>query len=350
MTATNVPLVHDEALLIGRKGNVGEVRLVSGGCWPIDTTYYISVPEQLDARYLMHYLRHLDLKRLDSSTATPSLRRQDLEAQALRFPALPEQRRIVDILEDHLSHLEKGDRELKSAADRTTALLRASLDRLFGQDLSTTLGELVSDISAGKSFGSANAPASDGEWGIIKVSAMTWGAFDATQNKAVPATRVDPRFEIISGDLLVSRANTSEYVGASVLVGQVRRRLLLSDKSLRIAPKPGVSSEWLWRVLQAPSSRQQISSLATGTKDSMRNISQASLREIRVPSADIEAQRVAILEFAGVETAHRQLLKSISAQTSRSAALRRGVLAAAFEGKLTGRRTDTEVIEELAEA
>lgn len=265
-------------------------------------------------------------------------------------PPIAEQRRVVEILGDHLSHLGVGDEALQTAASRLAALQRASLDRHFGQHLTTTLGDLVSDISAGKSFGSSNAPAREDEWGIIKVSAMTWGAFDANQNKAVSAERVDPRYEICAGDLLVSRANTSEYVGASVLVRQVRPRLLLSDKSLRVTPKPDVCPEWLWRALQAPSARRQISSLATGTKDSMRNISQASLRAVRLPSVNLDAQEAALRGFSEIETETTRLTQSISRQQARSTRLRRALLAAAFEGKLTGRHTDQEVIEELAEA
>ncbi len=254
-----------------------------------------------------------------------------------------------EVLEEHLSHLDAAEADLESVSLRLAALQRASLDRLFGHEISTTLGELVSDISAGKSFGSATAAAGDSEWGIIKVSAMTWGTFDASQNKAVAGDRVDPRFEIRPGDLLVSRANTSEYVGASVLVGEVRPRLLLSDKSLRVTPRSGVNVEWLWRALQAPSARQQISSLATGTKDSMRNISQLSLRAVRLPSADPAAQQAALDDFANIERSAARLSRAISTQATRAVSLKRTVLAAAFEGKLTGRHTDDDVIQELAD-
>ncbi|WP_205876828.1 restriction endonuclease subunit S [Mycobacterium camsae] len=153
------------------------------------------------------------------------------------------------------------------------------------------LGDLIEDITAGKSFGASNAPAEEGHWGIIKVSAMTWGKFKPEENKAVPAELADPRFEIREGDLLVSRANTAEYVGASVLVRAVRPKLLLSDKSLRLTPKSSVHPEWLWYTLQAPAVRSQIRELATGTKDSMRNISQSALRTIRILIPPLDEQR-----------------------------------------------------------
>jgi type I restriction enzyme S subunit len=267
------------------------------------------------------------------------------------IPPVAEQQRIVDILEDHFSRLDAAMASLATAKTRVRALERSALDLHFGSDSdSVPLDELVADISAGKSFGSSNAPAEPGEWGIIKVSAMTWGEFRPEENKAVSAERVDLRFEIRPGDLLVSRANTSEYVGASVLVESVRPKLLLSDKSLRLTPRRGVRVEWLWRALQAPSARRQISALATGTKDSMRNISQASLRRVLLPKSDLDEQVKAMAGFIQIKSAIDRMRTELAFQERRSAALRRSILAAAFSGQLSGRNSDFARVADLASA
>lgn len=135
-------------------------------------------------------------------------------------------------------------------------------------------------IEAGKSFTCEPRPAELDEWGIVKVSSMTWGQFDERENKAVPDGRpINPAYEIRPGDILVSRANTKAYVGAPVLVGQCRPKLLLSDKSLRLVPSGLVDKKWLVHLLSSPGMRRWISDKATGTKDSMRNISQQVLLE-----------------------------------------------------------------------
>lgn len=298
-------------------------------------------------RHYMHSGRFARESRITTNIAHLSVSR----FKAIEFPVPPvgEQRRIVDILEDHLSRLNAADSGLASGDSRLRALELSALDKHFGaRGAVASLGELVTDITAGRSFGSARAAAAEGEWGIVKVSAMTWGAFKAEENKAVPPELADPRFEIRQGDLLVSRANTSEYVGASVLVGPVRPRLLLSDKSLRLTPHRSVNAEWLWRALQAPSARRQISALATGTKDSMRNISQSSLRQILLPAADPAAQERAVQRFATVKGSLAAAQSSIAVQRRRSSVLRRSLLAAAFSGRLTGQLADVERVEELA--
>ncbi|MFJ2951850.1 restriction endonuclease subunit S [Streptomyces sp. NPDC087226] len=181
------------------------------------------------------------------------------------------------------------------------------------------LGDILARIEAGKSYKCEPRPASTEEWGVIKVSAMTWGDFDEGENKAVPAGfPFNPDYEIRPGDILLSRANTAAYVGASVLVRQCRPRLLLSDKSLRIVPAEGVDREWLAYLLSSPVIRSQISERATGTKDSMRNISQGALGELACLLPPVEEQRriVAALEeqlsrLDAAESTASQVLKKL---------------------------------------
>lgn len=141
---------------------------------------------------------------------------------------------------------------------------------------------------------------------------MTWGRFDETENKALPAERApNPAYEIHTGDILVSRANTQAYVGAPVLVGQCRPRLLLSDKSLRLVPNGSVDKKWLTYILTSPGARKFISDRATGTKDSMRNISQQALLDmpLRIPPLAEQCRIVEALDdhLSHLDAAVREL-------------------------------------------
>jgi len=266
------------------------------------------------------------------------------------FPGLVEQRRIVDVLEDHLSRLDAGDTELSNAKRRAINLERSRLGCVFSTSEvdDIPLSELVLRIESGKSFATLSRPAASEEWGIIKVSAMTWGQFRPSENKAIPAEKADKRYEIRPGDLLVSRANTNAYVGASVLVGETRSRLLLSDKSLRLITKSGFRRDWLQLALSAPQTRSQISALATGTKDSMRNISQKALLSVKVPEHKESAQVEIVARLNQQRIERERLIQSIDTAAKRSASLRQALLQAAFTGKLTGHSSDMDRIEELA--
>lgn len=294
-----------------------------------------------DARFVNYQLQAPQTRdflepRIRTTAGQSGIAGRDVRDIPLVLPGLDEQQRIVQILEDTFSRLEAAVEYTRTAARRLTALAQAARQQAIDSPSSpmVPLSELVERIETGKSL-AGTAPASDDEWGVIKVSAMTWGAFRPEENKRIPDAQANPAYEIHEGDVLVSRANTSAYVGASVLVGKVRPRLLLSDKSLRLVPRSGVDAAWLNEVLQAPRTRQQISALATGTKDSMRNVSQRALLSVAVPDTP-SAQQFQVLSAArSAADSVRALSEALDRAERRAEGLRRALLAAAFAGRLT---------------
>ena len=255
------------------------------------------------------------------------------------LPPLDEQRRIIAILEDHLSRLEIAGHSFH-AIERLVPVLSRSGTQAALQSVPVEwrpLSSVVSGIEAGKSFTCLPRPSGPGEWGVIKVSAMTWGEFLPGENKAVPAGRdVNARFRIMEGDVLVSRANTEQYVGAPVLVRSQPDHLLLSDKSLRLEPAKGTNRDWLIAALQAPSTRRQISALATGTKDSMRNVSQKALLSVEVPvPLDGHHQVAVATEVMAIQDSAKRLESARKQLKRRGGDMHRSLLQAAFSGQLT---------------
>ena len=155
------------------------------------------------------------------------------------------------------------------------------------------LGQLLHSIEAGLNVKcEERAPGRD-EAGLVKISAVTWGRFDEQQSKTLPlAIQPDERNRIHTGDLLISRANTIELVGACVIVGEIQRRLYLSDKVLRLRVHDP-SKRWINYALKTPQIRKAIQSSSTGNQLSMRNIPQDKLRALEMPLApEPEQQRI----------------------------------------------------------
>jgi type I restriction enzyme S subunit len=241
----------------------------------------------------------------------------------------------VAAIEEHFSRLDAAEESLRRAQKRLEGMRRAVLSIAVSEGEEKRVGDLLVEIEAGKSFKCHNRPSASDEWGVIKVSAMTWGSFNERENKAVLSEDlVDPRWEIGAGDLLLSRANTTDYVGASVLVGRCRPRLLLSDKSMRLLTKPDVEKAWLQLALSTPSSRSQMSAVATGTSDSMRNISQGKVMNVRVNVPPFPDQRRIVAEVERQLSLVGALAAATTAALKRSAALHRAILERAFTGKL----------------
>ena len=126
LTYTKIPLTTEPTIVIGRKGNVGSIQIFKEGCYPIDTTYYMPTISDFDIDFLTLQLTSLELVKLDSSTATPSLRREDLENVQLVVPRMEEQLKIVALLESHLSRLDSM-LQLGNVMEKQSAGFRRSL-------------------------------------------------------------------------------------------------------------------------------------------------------------------------------------------------------------------------------
>lgn len=148
------------------------------------------------------------------------------------------------------------------------------------------LGSIIAGFEAGVSVNGDDRPAESGEPGVLKVSAVGMGRFLPGENKAVvngDRHRVGPA--VGRGDILVTRANTHDLVGAAAAVDADYPRLHLSDKTWRVVLLEDdiQTRTWLLYALNSPPVRAELRRRATGTSGSMKNISQDAYLDIRVP-------------------------------------------------------------------
>jgi len=141
-----------------------------------------------------------------------------------------------------------------------------------------------------------NRQADSNEWGVLKAGCVNAAEFDATEQKALPAEMApQPKYEIRTGDVLMSRANTRELLGSAAIVKCVRPRLLLCDKLYRLLARPTLlDPRYLVTVLRTHMMRYQMEREATGTSGSMQNIGQDTVQNLILPLPPLVEQRAMI--------------------------------------------------------
>lgn len=154
------------------------------------------------------------------------------------------------------------------------------------------VGSLLHYIDTGKSFKCDEVPPTEDKCGVIKVSAVTWGKFNENESKTCYSNDlwVD-EYAIHKNDFLICRANTAALVGGCVIVEEISKRLMLSDKVLRLHFSQLAYSFYILWALRTPISRSQFSVAATGTSESMKNISQYAIRNILIPLPPLAEQK-----------------------------------------------------------
>jgi type I restriction enzyme S subunit len=162
------------------------------------------------------------------------------------------------------------------------------------------LSDVIEDLQNGWSPKCLSRPAENDEWGVLKVGAVSFGWFDESQNKALPSS-LSPRkqYEVNPGDLIISRANITQYVGACALVENVRPKLMLCDKLFRVIWKKNspILPKFLDEILKIPHLRWQIENNLTGASPTMKNISKPALMALKFPLPPRNKQNVIIGEI-----------------------------------------------------
>lgn len=327
-------LVNEPTVIVGRKGSAGAVQFVEVPCYPIDTTYFVRVRAgfAFDIKFLFYLLRKLDLSRLKTATGVPGLTREDAYQETIPVPPLPEQRRVVDLL----SRAEGIVRLRREAEKKASELIPALFLDMFGDPATNPMGwpryqldEVLRSIDSGQSPKCHDRPKQADEWGVLRLSAITSCDYKEDEHKTLPK-EIQPNqaVEIRAEDVLLSRKNTYELVGASVYVWKTQGKMLLPDLIFRlnIADRERLHPIFLWSLLTMPSKRAQVRKLASGSAGSMPNIAKSRLRTLDIEVPPYEAQT----HFAGAVEQARSIQSQQSAATAKAQATLDALLARTF--------------------
>jgi len=194
--------------------------------------------------------------------------------------------------------------QLRPTPDQAPHLYKESpLGRIPREWEVCSLAEVLDGIDAGKSPSCQDIPATGDQWGVLKVGAVHPEGLRPFENKVVDDTRLrKDAYLVRDGDLLISRANTSELVGLVCLVDNVPKNLMLSDKTLRLkVDELRMSVRFLFLQLQMSASRRQIEMAATGTSGSMKNISQSNILRLLIPCPPLTEQQAIASKSADLD-------------------------------------------------
>lgn len=154
------------------------------------------------------------------------------------------------------------------------------------------LGNISLASDSGWSPQCHSEPRSGKEWGVLKVSAVSWGAFRHEENKALPlGVPGRPECEVKPGDFLLSRANTEELVARSVIVERTPPRLMMSDKIVRFTFPDEIDKAYINIANSSSFARDYYARNASGTSSSMKNVGREVMCNLPVPLPPISEQR-----------------------------------------------------------
>ena len=204
-----------------------------------------------------------------------------------------EQKRIVDIF----ASIERQIKVSKQQLDQLDSLVKSRFVEIFGDFAcyeTKPLIKCVDCIEAGKSPKCLAFSRKMAEPGVLKLSAISSGVYCENENKALPRSVSLTIDKVVhANDILLSRKNTPELVGRSVLVKHTDGNIMFPDIIFRMHPLPPINAMYLSYLLAGPL-LHSIQSLAHGSAKSMSNIPKSELAKLSIPIPALNLQN----EFA----------------------------------------------------
>lgn len=146
VSSSGVIDVHNEfkmkapGVVTGRSGSIGKVFYIENDFWPLNTTLYVKDFKYNNEKYVYYYLSRFDLKKYSSSTAVPTLNRNNFKNVDIIYPSLDEQKEIVRIL-DKLLEEESKIEELTALEEQIELIKKSILAKAFRGQLGTNCEE-----------------------------------------------------------------------------------------------------------------------------------------------------------------------------------------------------------------
>jgi type I restriction enzyme S subunit len=338
--------LFDEPLVLvgedGAKWGSGEntAFAVQGKIW-VNNHAHVLRPNRamLTDSWLIYYLVHSDLSEFVSGLTVPKLNQGNLREIPIPHPPLPEQQRLVAILDEAFEGIATAAAAAEQNLRNARAIFESHLQSVFAERgegwVEKRLSELC-DIKHGFAFKSEFFT-SEGDYVLLTPGNFyeSGGYRDRGEKQKYYSGEFPESFILKKGDMLVAMTEQAAgLLGSPILVPE-SNRFLHNQRLGLVMKKPGVPwiNEFFFHVFNTHVVRKEIHDSASGVK--VRHTSPTKIGEVMVsfPTSIIEQQSIVlVLENLRTET---QRLEAIYQQKLAALdELKKSLLHQAFTGQL----------------
>lgn len=329
--------VRGPGVVTGRSGSIGNVFFVEEDFWPINTVLYVKDFHGNDPRFVYHLLNKFDLKRFATGTGVPTLNRNFVHDELVNIPPLPEQQRIVGILDEAFEGIATAKANAEKNLQNARALFESHLQAVFSQRgegwVERPLGELSERITKGSSPNWQGIAYVD-KPGILFVTSENVTEYrlllDKPKYVEEKFNEKDKKSILRNGDVLTN------IVGASI----GRTAVFCSDEVANInqavcmirCKDSTLNNFYLTYLLNSPVFKQH---LHDNEVDNARaNLSLGFFSQLVVPLPSIEKQREIVSMLDGFRNETQRLESIYQQKLAALDALKKSLLDQAFTGQL----------------
>jgi type I restriction enzyme S subunit len=319
--------------IIGRKGNISNPIYVNTPFWNVDTAFGLSPKTGLHHKFLYFYCLNYDFAALNRGTTIPSLVKTELLEITIPIPPLPEQQRIVDILDEAFAGIDTAIANTQQAISNAKELFDTELNRIFSQRGEGWEVKTIKELTTVLGDGLHGTPkyTNNGEYYFINGNNLTDGLIELKENtKRVSVDEYNKyKKNLTDRTVLVSingtLGNVAFYNGENIILGKSACYFNLKDN---------INKHFVKYVLTSPYFLKYAHKEATGA--TIKNVSLKTMREFIVsfPDSIHEQQRI-VAKLDSLKEQTQALTDVYQQKLAALQELKQSLLHKAFTGELT---------------
>lgn len=221
------------------------------------------------------------------------------------LPPLPEQRRIISLIERHFSKPGEAETKLREVIDSSEQKWAAILHKAFCGDLCSHCSEeqpwprvQIGKMVSGLKYGTSEKSNYDNDGiPVLRIPNVSSSYVDLDDMKYLAHSDVKPADLLQEGDILMIRSNGSrDLVGRCAVVPALDASHTYASFLIRIRPSDKVDSQYLWYFLQSPDAKAQLFTKAKSSSG-IHNINSKEIGATVMPLPALKTQHEIVQIF-----------------------------------------------------
>ncbi|MCT7969008.1 restriction endonuclease subunit S [Laspinema sp. D1] len=338
--------VHKGDILLAMIGTIGNPVVVEvEPQFAIKNVALIKVPKNQNSYFLKYYLQTLYVEskmcREAKGTTQKFVGLGYLRNFPIFLPPLPEQKRIVAILDEAFEGIDAAIANTEKNLANARELFESYLNGVFTEKGEGWVEKKLHEILTRQPRNGWSPPANNHSptgTPVLTLSAVTGFHFNQYKRKFTNApTKKDAHYWLKNGEFLISRSNTPELVGHVAICENLVTPTICCDLIMKMQiDSSQADTKFIYWYFRTCKMRNLITSSAQGANPTMKKINKGIVQNLPVTFPSIQKQKniANILDDFYLNTQELESIYQRKLEALKE--LKQSILEKAFTGELTG--------------
>jgi type I restriction enzyme S subunit len=288
-------------------------------------------------KFLFYLLTSVELPK--RGAAQPFISKGDIKAFHICLPPLPEQERIVGILDEAFEGIAAATAQAEKNLHNARELFQSVLQSTFSQKGDDWVEAELDEITESTQIGLVRNKKSQGDelpYRYVKMNNIgNDNTYNETNMVSVDADAVEvEKFSLRKGDLLFNTRNSHELVGKSCIYQSDSDSVALYNNNImRIRFLENIKEEFAAFAFSSKQAVDQLDAMVSGTTN-VAAIYYRSLRHLKIPVPPLSTQQAIVEKLDALSEETKALEAIYERKQSALAELKQSLLQKAFAGEL----------------